>query len=66
MVHVRFDGKSHDLDEASIGLLEGAREDDVRAAVARYLEVDRSRMEDLVVERTSRGDILVRPEAVFG
>ena len=66
MVHIRFEGKSRDVEEVALDLEEGARERRVREAVARFLDVDLDRVRDLVVERTPGGEILVRPEAVFG
>ena len=66
MMHIRFDGESCDVIESRLGLGNGATESEIREAVGRYLELDIDEAQTLVVDRTPDGDLLVRPEAVFG
>ena len=66
MVHLRFDGRSMDVPEHRLGLRPHDRDDAVRDRVARFLEVDRRALRDYVVDRSPSGDVIVRPEAVYG
>lgn len=66
MAHIRFGGMSRDVELARLGLADGGAADAVRAAVARWLEVDERQLADHVVERHANGNVTVRPEAVFG
>jgi hypothetical protein len=52
--------------ERSLGLRDAPTDREIRHAVARFLDVKPAQAEDLVIDRTPYGDILVRPEAVFG
>ena len=65
-VHVRFDGRSYDLPADRLGLTDRSRDDQVKQAVARHLEVPTSRLDDSVIDRHPNGNLSVRPEAVFG
>jgi len=66
MVHIRWNGTSRDVEERVLGLRLGMSDDDIREAVARYLDADPEAVARLVVVRTAHGDLLLRPEAVFG
>ena len=65
-VHVRLDGRSSDLPLDRLGLTEQSTDEQVKAAVARHLEVPARRLVDAVVDRHPNGNLTVRPEAVFG
>ena len=65
MLHVRFEGKSYDLGDR-VPVLDGMNDADVKGAVARFLDVDQSRLEKYVVDRTPTGHVIVRPEALYG
>jgi hypothetical protein len=66
MVHVRVEGRSYDLTEQELGLQMGMDDADVKERLARYLEIAPQRLKDYVVDRSPRGDLIVRPEAVYG
>lgn len=66
MLHVRFEGRSFDLPLANLDVPQVANLDDVRGAVARYLEVGLDRLEGYVLERHGTGNLTLRPEAVYG
>ncbi len=66
VVHVRLDGRSSDLPLDRLGIAEAATDEQVKAAVARHLEVPARRLVDAVVDRHPNGNLTVRPEAVFG
>ena len=66
VVHVRFGGRSFDVPLSVLDVGVGSHDGDVKAALARHLEVHPSRLLDYVVDRHGNGNMTVRPEAVFG
>lgn len=66
MVHVRFEGMSLDVREEDLRLSVGMKDTEIRQRIARHLEVDANRLRTYVVDRTSTGNLIVRPEAVYG
>lgn len=66
MIHVRFEGRSFDLQEKKLGLKAGFSDAEVREQLARYFDVGLHRFDGYVIDRRSSGDIIVRPEAVYG
>ena len=66
MLHVRFDGTSRDIPCSQLNLRSGASDNDVRDAVAAYLDVPVHKFGAYVIERHDNGNITVRPEATFG
>ena len=66
MLHVRYNGRSFDMNERVFGLRFGMTDADIKERVARHLEVGLGRLEDYVVDRRPNGDVIVRPEAVYG
>ncbi|CAN5916807.1 hypothetical protein BH23PLA1_BH23PLA1_15420 [soil metagenome] len=65
-VHVRFEGRSLDAPLAEFDLGPTASEAEVKATVARWLEVPVARLAGYVVDRHETGNLTIRPEAVFG
>lgn len=66
VVHVRFEGRSLDIDLDQLDLAAAVGDQEVKRALARYLEVSESRLRDYVVDRHETGNLTVRPQAVFG
>lgn len=66
MVHVRYNGRSVDLNERDLELTARMSNDEIKERVARHLEIEPRRLNGYVVDRTSRGNIVIRPEAVYG
>lgn len=68
MVHVRFEGRSLDFTEAQIDIAAVAHMTDVeiRQRVAQALDVAVERVARYVIDRGPDGDVIVRPEAVYG
>lgn len=68
MIHVRFEGRSLDFDERYLGLRTGRPMSDgeILERVAHQLDVDPKRFECYIVDRRPGGEIVVRPEAVYG
>jgi hypothetical protein len=65
-LHIRFEGRSWDVPLADLDLGSFSSDDDVRAALASYLDVSVRKLALYVVERHANGNMTVRPEAVFG
>lgn len=66
VAHVRFDGRSFDVPLADLDIGPIGADDSVRQAMAGYLGVPASRLDDYVIDRHANGNLTVRPEAVFG
>ncbi len=65
-LHVRFEGRSWDLLLSDLDLGPLSTDDEVRRALARYLDVPASKFGLYVVEHHTNGNLTVRPEAIFG
>ena len=66
MVHVRFEGESYDFAERQVDVTDASPDREIRRAVAAKLEVAPERLGSYVVDRSESGDVVVRPEAVYG
>ncbi len=66
LVHVRYEGRSWDVPAVELGISPHASDGEVRAAVARFLEVPVAKLGSYVIERYANGNITLRPQAVFG
>ncbi len=66
IVHIRFQGRSWDIPAGELDLGGLSNDDQVRAAVANYLDVRVADLRLYVVERHANGNVTIRPEAVFG
>jgi hypothetical protein len=66
VVHVRFEGRSYDFTERELELWKEMSDAEIKTRIARHLEVDAARLASYVVDRGPSGDLIVRPEAVYG
>ncbi|HLK54940.1 MAG TPA: hypothetical protein VKU00_00155 [Chthonomonadaceae bacterium] len=66
MVHVRFEGRSVDFAESQLRLTARANDAEVKQKLAQRLDVHPDRLRTYVVDRTREGNLIVRPEAVYG
>ncbi len=66
MVHVRFEGRSYDLAERRLELTAGMGDAEIVERLARHFEVSPERFKSYVIDRGPVGDLVVRPEAVYG
>lgn len=66
MVHVRFEGRSYDMAEQHLGINADMGDRPIKEQVARHLEVPVNRLNSYVVDRRPSGDVIIRPEAVYG
>ncbi len=64
MVHVRFEGRSFDLTRRELGL--NGHHADIKARLAQYFDVRPERFDIYIVDQRPNGDLIVRPEAVYG
>jgi hypothetical protein len=66
MVHVRFDGRSADVPERLLRLSIAPSDDEIKRRLAEHLDVRLDAFREYVVDRRPGGDVVVRPEAVYG
>ena len=66
MVHVRFDGRSYDIQERELGLKTGLSEREIKRRIASHLDINVERLTDYVVDWVADGNLIIRPEAVYG
>jgi hypothetical protein len=65
-LHIRFEGRSYDVPLSDLDLGPMSTDENVRIALAGYLEVAARDLSRYVIERHANGNMTVRPEAVFG
>lgn len=66
MIHIRYNGRSVDLIERDLEVSVQMSDSDIKTRVARHLEIDPRQLNGYVVDRTTTGNIVIRPEAVYG
>jgi hypothetical protein len=66
MLHIRYGGRSYDVPLQAMDIGPASSDDQIRRAVAAYLEEPQSKLRLFVVERHDNGNMTIRPEAVFG
>ena len=66
MVHIRFEGRSVDVAETQLGISAGMNDVAVKKQVARHLDVNSDRLSAYIIDRRPSGDLIIRPEAVYG
>lgn len=66
MVHIRFQGRSYQLEAAQLDISALSSDQEIRQALAQYFEVPVAKLAAYVIERHENGNMTVRPEAVFG
>lgn len=66
MVHIRFEGRSYDIAERQLGVTPGMNDSAIKERLAQHFDVNRDRFQPYVVDRRPSGDLIVRPEAVYG
>lgn len=66
MVHIRFEGRSLDITENQLGITTGMNDVAVKERVSQHLDVQVNRLSAYVVDRRPSGDLIIRPEAVYG
>ena len=66
MVHIRFEGRSYDMNERQLGVDSDMNDRAFKERLARHFDVSRDRFNTYIIDRRPGGDIIVRPEAVYG
>lgn len=66
ILHIRFDGRSWDLDLATLDLGDVSTDSEVRAAAANALDVPPVKLASYQLEREADGHMTLRPQASFG
>ena len=66
MIHVRYESRSLDLENWDLNVNEKSRDNTIKQSLASYLDVALDSLADYVVDRRPSGDIVVRPQAVYG
>jgi hypothetical protein len=66
MVHVRFEGRSYDVSENHAQITTGMQDNQIKERLAQYFDVGIDRFTNYVIDRPASGDLIVRPEAVYG
>jgi hypothetical protein len=66
MVHIRYDGRSVDVREEQLRVNAGMTDREIKEQVARHFDLGLKQLDFYVVDRTPQGDLVVRPEAVYG
>ena len=66
MVHIRFEGRSMDFAEAQMRLTASMSDAEIKQKLAQRMDVHPDRFRNYVVDRTREGNLIVRPEAVYG
>lgn len=66
MVHIRFEGRSYDIPETQLGVTAGMNDTTVKQRLAQHFDVKGDRFQTYVVDRRLSGDLIIRPEAVYG
>lgn len=66
VIHIRFEGRSIDVPQSDLDVGPASSDNEVKRALAGYLEMPEHKLRDYVVDRHETGNMTVRPEAVFG
>ena len=66
VVHIRFEGRSLDVPQSELDVGSASSDNDIKRALARFLEAPETKLRDYVIDRHDTGNMTVRPEAVFG
>ena len=66
MIHIRFEGRSYDVAENQLSIAAGMSDKAIKERLANHFDVKGDRFESYVFDRRPSGDLIVRPEAVYG
>lgn len=66
MVHIRFNGRSYDITERQLGINTGMSDSAVKECLTQHFDVKGDSFNHYVVDRRPSGDLIIRPEAVYG
>jgi hypothetical protein len=65
-VHIRYEGRSIDIQMSELDLGRNSSDNDIRRILANYLEAPVEKLRNFAIDRHETGNITVRPQAQFG
>ena len=66
MVHIRFEGRSYNIREDELKITSGMNDNQVKERLAQHFDVGLPSFSNYVIDRPSSGNLIIRPEAVYG
>lgn len=66
MIHIRFEGRSYDLTERQLNVTPSMNDIAIKQRLAQHFDVGSDRLQYYVIDRRPSGDLIIRPEAVYG
>lgn len=66
VLHVRYKGTSRDIALDILEVESGTADEQIKRAVAAFLDINLDELRLLVIERHENGNLTMRPPAVFG
>ena len=66
MVHIRFEGRSYDIKSLELRVEQSMNDSAIKQHLAQYFDVAINCFEYYIIDRRPNGDLIVRPEAVYG
>ena len=66
MGHIRYEGRSYDVTEAQVGVAANMSDVEIKQRLAQHFDAALGSFEAYVVDRGPNGDLIIRPEAVYG
>lgn len=64
-IHIRFDGRSIDVNQSDLDIGPQSNDDAIRRATANHLGVPHAKLQAFAIDRAG-SELTLRPEAVFG
>jgi hypothetical protein len=65
-LHIRFEGRSIDVNLNELDIGDRSTDAQIRNAVADHLGVPVAKLQAFAIDRAASGEMTLRPEAVFG
>ena len=66
MVHIRFEGRSYELHEDDVRIYATMSDKQITERLAQHFDVEAKRLTYYVIDRVPNGNLVIRPEAVYG
>ncbi|MBV6623961.1 MAG: hypothetical protein KI793_13665 [Rivularia sp. (in: Bacteria)] len=66
MIHIRFEGRSYDVEQSQLGLQQSMSDTVIKQQLAQHFDVAINSFQYYVIDRRPNGDLIIRPEAVYG
>jgi hypothetical protein len=66
VIHVRFEGRSFDVAEDRLGVTATATDVAIKERLSQHLDIAQDRLSNYVIDRRPSGEVIIRPEAVYG